>query len=126
MKQIIIVREDLLMPAGKLAAQVAHASVSCVLRSATEDINLWMRTGQAKCVLGVGSLKGLQKYARLAQEAGLNVSTITDEGRTVFVEPTVTCCAIGPAPSEQIDAITGKLSLYHSRLEKQNADPSTN
>lgn len=118
MKQIIVVREDLLMPAGKLAAQVAHASVSNVLTSAPEDIHLWMRTGQAKSVLGVGSLKGLQKYARLAQEAGLVVRIITDEGRTVFAEPTVTCCAIGPAPEELIDAVTGKLRLYHNRLEK--------
>lgn len=115
MKQVIIVREDLNMPHGKLAAQVAHGSVTNILNTTAEDVYEWFNNSQPKVVLGVGSLTGLMKYAALASQAGLCVNVITDEGRTVFNEPTATCCAIGPAPIEAIDAITGRLRLYRAR-----------
>ena len=39
MKQVIIIRSDLKLPKGKLAAQCAHASVEAVLRSDKELVN---------------------------------------------------------------------------------------
>ncbi|HEY8522695.1 MAG TPA: peptidyl-tRNA hydrolase, partial [Nitrososphaeraceae archaeon] len=54
LKQVIVVRKDIAMGRGKLAAQVAHASLLAVekARSTRENwFNLWFKTGQAKVVL---------------------------------------------------------------------------
>ena len=40
MKQVILVRKDLKLPKGKMAAQVAHASVESTLKSVKEKIGL--------------------------------------------------------------------------------------
>lgn len=48
-----------------------------------------------------------------AKEKGLICSLIKDSGRTEFggVE-TITCCAIGPAWSDELEGITDKLQLF--------------
>lgn len=54
----------------------------------------------------------LKKLYSEAMAAGLPCSYIVDKGLTVFDGvPTATCMAIGPANSEDIDKITGKLRL---------------
>lgn len=124
-KQVILVRKDLDMPVGKIAAQVAHASMGAVLNEGDwngQDFTLeckdamaeWLPVGYsfAKVVLGVKNLGQLEKYELMAKEAGIPVAKTTDSGRTVFDGvPTVTCLAIGPAYIDDIDAITGKLRL---------------
>lgn len=110
-KQVILVRTDLKMPKGKLAAQAAHASVEAVLNSKKKMIRLWKSLGMKKVCLKVVDLKELDNYINKAQEAGLQTSRITDAGKTVFNKPTVTCAAIGPENSEKIDEITKELKM---------------
>jgi peptidyl-tRNA hydrolase, PTH2 family len=53
-KQVIIVRRDLNMGTGKIAAQVAHAAVmgaEKVKASRREWFNSWFAAGQAKVVV---------------------------------------------------------------------------
>ena len=55
-KQVIVVRKDLKMGAGKLSAQVAHASVSSYIESVKKDEKVakaWINSGQKKIVLAV-------------------------------------------------------------------------
>ena len=52
-KQVILVRQDLQLPKGKLAAQAAHASVEAVLKSDQKTIKEWRSEGMAKIVLKV-------------------------------------------------------------------------
>ena len=52
-KQVILVREDLKMSAGKLGAQVGHASVEATLKSDRAKIEQWRRHGMKKVVLSV-------------------------------------------------------------------------
>ena len=55
-KQVILVRMDLKLPKGKMSAQVAHASVDCVLRSSRKKVMRWRRQGMKKIVLKVKDL----------------------------------------------------------------------
>ena len=111
LKQIILVRQDLKLPLGKACAQAAHASVEAVLKSEEKIVKAWCKQGMAKIALKVKDEKELIFYFQQAKDAGLVASLITDAGRTVIASGTRTCVAIGPAQSEEIDKITGKLSL---------------
>jgi PTH2 family peptidyl-tRNA hydrolase len=109
---VLVARADLGMGRGKLAAQVAHAAVAAVLATArSRDFLAWLEEGQPKVVLRAGSEDELIAIVAKAIEAGLPAETIRDAGRTQLEPGTLTCCAIGPADSEKIDAVTGALSL---------------
>jgi PTH2 family peptidyl-tRNA hydrolase len=111
-KLTLIVRSDLGMGRGKIAAQVAHAAVAAALASiGTPEFTAWLRDGQPKVVLRVGSEEELHSIAGQAAEAGLPVQVIHDAGRTQVAEGTPTCCAIGPAADSAIDAVTAQLTL---------------
>ena len=75
------------------------------------EFSAWLRDGQPKVVLRVGSEDELHAIADQAAAAGLPVQVIRDAGRTQVAEGTPTCCAVGPAADSKIDAITGELSL---------------
>lgn len=111
MKQVILVRSDINIPRGKLAAQCAHASVESGELSNRKKFEKWREEGMKKIVLKVEDLNALFKYEKLAQKADLTTAMITDAGRTVFKEPTITCLAIGPDADEKINKITGKLKV---------------
>lgn len=116
LKQVILVRNDLKMSKGKIAAQASHASVECVMKSLKsaakkELVRKWHSEGMMKIVVKVNSLEELHKYIQQAKDLGIITCTITDAGHT-FVEPgTITCGAIGPDNVEKIDAVTGKLPV---------------
>jgi PTH2 family peptidyl-tRNA hydrolase len=135
-KQAIIFNESLRdskgnkLPKGKIAAQVAHASMAVFsLRmfldpkihsdktvyyecDFTRDMMDWMDGDFAKVVLKCSSEKELEELYAQAMDAELPCSIIHDNGTTCFDNKvTLTCIAIGPAKSEEIDKITGHLSL---------------
>ena len=110
-KQVILARTDLKLPVGKLAVQVAHASVDAVLKTRKLTIMAWRLSGMKKTVLKVSNEKELMKYYLLAKKAKLPASMIKDAGLTVVKPGTLTCVAIGPAKETAIDKITGKLKL---------------
>jgi len=110
-KQVILVRADLKLPKGKLAAQAAHASVDAVLKSDSKLVKAWRDEGMAKIVVKVKDEKELIKYFQLAKDSDLTASLITDAGRTVIAPGTKTCVGIGPDEEEKINHITGELSL---------------
>lgn len=111
MKQVILVRQDLKLPKGKLAAQVSHGSVGALLKSHKDDISKWKEQGMKKVVLKVADEKELLKFKQLAEDRGLVVALITDAGKTVVEPGTITCLGIGPDKEEKIDKITGSLKM---------------
>jgi PTH2 family peptidyl-tRNA hydrolase len=111
-KLVLVVRTDLDMGRGKIAAQVAHAAVAATLAAqGGPNFAAWLDEGQPKVVLKVTSAEQLAGIATQALAAGLPVEVIRDAGRTQLAPGTVTCCAIGPAPATQIDPVTSALSL---------------
>ena len=112
-KQVIVVRTDLDMGKGKIAAQVGHACVlgaEHVRKSNPEWFSQWSK-GQEKIVLKVSSLKELEQVKQDAIELDLPWSEVTDAGHTQISPGTTTCISLGPAPEEKIDKITGDLKL---------------
>lgn len=113
-KLATVVREDLELSKGKLAVQVAHASVSCALKArATKAawFKAWMDEGQRKVVLRVKELEELMGLETRARSLGLPAELITDAGLTEVAPGTTTCLGIGPAPEELVDRVTGHLRL---------------
>ena len=111
MKQVILVRKDLKLPKGKLAAQCSHAAVEAVLRSDKDKVKEWRNNGMPKIVLKVENLKELNKYNQKAKDSGLVTAMITDAGHTVVEPGTITCMAIGPDKDEKIDQVVKDLKL---------------
>ena len=110
-KQVILVREDLKLPKGKLAAQSSHASVDATLKSDKRIVDLWKKDGGKKVVLKIKDEKELFKYKQMAENAGLKTALITDAGHTVLEPGTITCLGIGPDEESKIDSVTGKLKM---------------
>ena len=114
MKQAIVARVDVGMGKGKLAAQVAHASLSAAeeaMRARAEWFQEWKHEGQKKVVLKVQSEEELRELYKVAKTSRLPASLIEDRGLTQLEPGTVTCVGIGPGPDAEIDAITGALKL---------------
>ena len=111
MKQAILMRQDLKLPKGKLAAQAAHAAVEAALRSPERLIRAWRQEGMAKVVLKVKDERELLQHLQQAKDAGIITALITDAGRTVVEPGTKTCGALGPADDAEIDRLVGSLKL---------------
>ena len=112
-KQVIVVRTDLDMGKGKIAAQVGHACVlgaEHVRKSHTEWWSEWWG-GQEKVVVKVSGIKELQEVKRHSIDLNLPWSEVSDAGHTQLAPGTTTCISIGPAPENLIDKITGDLKL---------------
>ncbi|RMD58180.1 peptidyl-tRNA hydrolase [Candidatus Woesearchaeota archaeon] len=111
LKQVILVRQDLKLSKGKLAVQVAHASVGAALKSDKDVVRKWRAEGMKKSVLKVPDQSSLFDFKQRAQSAGLVSDLVSDAGRTHLEPGTITCLAIGPDDEDKIDQITGGLKL---------------
>ena len=115
-KQVIVMRTDLNMRKGKMCAQAGHAvlgAVKMALADGGRNLFAWEEeSGQSKICVGVDSLEALLNIYNKGLESGFMVYLVTDAGYTEFHnEPTVTCLAFEPLPSDEIDKITGDLVL---------------
>mgnify|MGYP001432744966 CR=1 FL=1 len=134
-KQVIVIRKDLNMRKGKLAAQAGHASMGVIFNYMTpnykqpgemtrtftitlpegelgEFMYRWMTGIFKKVVVSVDSLEELTNAYEAAKQAGIPCSIIEDHGLTEFSGvPTITAIAIGPEDPEKIDKITEKFNL---------------
>lgn len=120
--QYIIADHTLGMSPGKLAAQVAHASVEGVRISAREPngnpwdasiVNRWYRGGSyAKVVLQADDLAIAERYIR---DRGFKTALIIDEGRTEFdgrLTPTAIGVEIVDKDLPHVKATFGEFKLY--------------
>jgi len=113
-KQVIVVRKDLRMGTGKIAAQAAHAAVMGVERTKHKNRDWfrdWYDLGQAKVVVKVHNYEELIQIRKHAESLSLTVVQVHDSGLTQIPSGTVTCIGIGPAPVEIIDKVTKGLKL---------------
>lgn len=136
-KQVIVMRRDLQMRKGKIAAQAGHACVEATLRAIVRDglanqvrvteygiaidesagaeipVVRWFADGEAKICVYVNSEAELLAIHDKVTQAGHISALIQDAGCTEFHgQPTFTCLAIEPLPREVVDEFTGTLPLF--------------
>ena len=138
-KQMIVMRRDLKMRKGKIAAQAGHACVEAVLMALAREgrldqvrvtennawvyladdgtpdtaLSRWFDAGVAKVCVYVDGEEALLEICRQGRERGFAVALVRDAGYTEFHgEPTYTCLAFEPLAPDDIDPITGDLPLY--------------
>lgn len=113
-KMVVAVRRDLDLGKGKIAAQVAHAAVSCALKAEKYEKKLftaWIRGGQKKIVIRVDNEATLIDLKRKVESLGIVNELISDAGFTQIMPGTVTCLGIGPVEEHVIEPITGEYPL---------------
>jgi len=124
-KQVIVMRKDLGMRKGKMIAQGAHASLKVLVDAGEPDprgtvftipldsaLSAWLGGRFTKVCVSVSSEAELDAIVARARAAGVPCALIVDAGITEFHGvPTKTCCAVGPAWADAVDAITGELPL---------------
>ncbi|UCD07560.1 MAG: peptidyl-tRNA hydrolase [Candidatus Aenigmatarchaeota archaeon] len=110
-KQVVVVRRDLKLDKGKLAVQVAHASLNAYKKSDPDARKKWEDSGGKKVVVRVESLREMLDLHKKAKDLDLPYSLIRDAGRTKVPPGTITVLGIGPCKEEDLDKVTGKLKI---------------
>lgn len=133
-KQVIVIRKDLNMRKGKLAAQASHASMAFLTKGMdwypcsdgdeyvfstkpmkyrdTHEIDHWLKNSFRKICVYVNSEEELEEIHQKALDKGLISHMIIDNGATEFKGiPTKTCLAIGPHWDTKYEGLTDHLPL---------------
>ncbi|MGC8571871.1 MAG: peptidyl-tRNA hydrolase Pth2 [Candidatus Micrarchaeia archaeon] len=113
-KQVIIVRNDLDISCGKIAAQVAHASLMSFFEAQKKDkkiVEEWLNTGEKKIVLKVPDEESLIKLYNAYKYKEIPCALVIDAGLTEIPPGTKTALGIGPWIAEDIDVFSKTLKL---------------
>ncbi|KAL1839761.1 hypothetical protein VTJ49DRAFT_1184 [Mycothermus thermophilus] len=140
-KLVLVVRTDLGMSKGKIAAQCSHATLACyktLLRRAAQAqqaqqtaqtrqtlqnqaldsaamaariLRQWERFGQAKVAVQIKGEEEMLALQRRARSLGVTAEVIMDAGRTQIASGSRTVLGVGPAPKRIVDLVTGGLKL---------------
>lgn len=113
-KQIIVIRADLKMGAGKAIVQGAHASI--LASEKTKRVNpdawkSWFREGQRKIACKVQSLDDLLQVKSQVERLNVPCEIVADAGLTQLEPGTITALGIGPVLENTIDPVTRNLKL---------------
>ncbi|QLQ79201.1 hypothetical protein HG537_0B05480 [Torulaspora globosa] len=120
-RMALVIRQDLGMQKGKIAAQCCHAALSCFRMIGCDPnresynpqlVQRWLRCGQAKITLKCPDKETMDELYAKAISLGVNACVIHDAGRTQIAAGSATVLGVGPAPKAVLDQITGELKLY--------------
>jgi PTH2 family peptidyl-tRNA hydrolase len=112
-KAVFICRNDINMRKGKLAAQVGHAVMQLMMLHLNGiQLEYWKESGYKKIVVG-GSIDEINAAhdKLLNPNVDCPYSLVFDDGLTEVEPATLTCLAVGPAPGNLVDEITGNYKL---------------
>ncbi|KAF2074655.1 hypothetical protein CYY_004050 [Polysphondylium violaceum] len=114
-KQVLVIRTDLSMTKGKIIAQCCHATLGAYQKSLIKNkkvLKQWEYFGAAKITVKANSENELYELREKAKKAGLVSYLVLDAGHTQIPSGSATVLAIGPAPHEKVNEVTGHLKLY--------------
>lgn len=114
-KMVLVVRTDLGMTKGKIAAQCGHATLACYKSlSRSQDgmavLRKWETMGQTKVAVQCKSEEELETLQALAVSLGLCAKIIHDAGRTQIAAGSATVMGV-VGPKSVVDQVTGQLKL---------------
>lgn len=113
-KLVIVVRQDLKMGKGKIAAQCSHAAVGAYKQLQNRNKKLlkcWEYNGQPKVVVKCQDESELIALQQHAKALGVTATIIQDAGRTQVCPGSRTVLGVGPATEDLVNKITGHLKL---------------
>ena len=112
---LFLVRSDIVIPVGKLVAQIGHASISALRPHRGQEIQV--PADIRPVVQEVSSLERVSEIVLDADNSGLHTEVITDIGRTVFPVPTQTVAVIGPCLMRELPASARQAMAEESGTE---------
>ncbi|KAL9344833.1 hypothetical protein Peur_062508 [Populus x canadensis] len=118
-KMVLVVRNDLKMGKGKIAAQCSHATLGLykkLLNRAPKALNRWEMCAQPKVVVKIESEEDMLVLQERAKSLKLPTHITIDAGRTQIAPNSRTVMAIlgksfRSRPVEVVDDVTGGLKL---------------
>ncbi len=122
---VFLIRTDLKMKPGKVAAQVAHATLGLYKKLEMRRVGLmeaWQNRGQPKITLkvkdeeemyteGCFSYSNRKAIVKAAARDGFETYIVHDAGRTQVPAGSATVASI-IGEAKALDGVTGHLSLY--------------
>ncbi|KAL0225672.1 hypothetical protein P9112_012996 [Eukaryota sp. TZLM1-RC] len=112
LKMVFVVRTDLKMGKGKIAAQCCHACVPLWERiKGTPLEQQYSKFGHAKVVLRTDNEEEILKLGAKAQDLQLPYYIVRDAGRTQIEAGSITVIGMGPAPYGLFSDLVGHLKL---------------
>eukprot|EP00929_Paragymnodinium_shiwhaense_P114809 TRINITY_DN83324_c0_g1_i1.p1 TRINITY_DN83324_c0_g1~~TRINITY_DN83324_c0_g1_i1.p1 ORF type:complete len:330 (+),score=87.32 TRINITY_DN83324_c0_g1_i1:78-1067(+) len=120
-KLAVVARSDLRMSAGKLAVQVGHAVHDAVAACSKQRLEDWEADGSMIVVLQAEGQQAMTALVSDAKKKKVAAYPQVDEGLTELSSGTMTAVAFGPAESEVVNTVTGRLDLYKSSAEAEVA-----
>lgn len=112
-KMVLVVRNDLKMGKGKIAAQCSHATLGIYKKlhnRAPKALNRWEMCGQVKVVVKSESEEDMLDLQARAKSMQLPTHITIDAGRTQIAPNSRTVMAI-LGPADMVDDVTGGLKL---------------
>ena len=115
--QYLLIRKDLNMSNGKMAAQASHCSLASVyLYMDDEYVKEWLSKAFTKVVLSISGLNEANKIIEVLKNNSIVHAVIQDNCRTEL-EPeedgrTLTCIGIKPYPKSLVHPLIKRLQLY--------------
>lgn len=112
-KMVLVVRNDLKMGKGKIAAQCSHATLGLykkILHRAPKALSRWEMCGQVKVVVKIESEDDILVLQERAKSLNIPTHIVIDAGRTQIAPNSRTVMAVF-GPAELVDDVTGGLKL---------------
>ncbi|KAL8199864.1 hypothetical protein R6Q57_013432 [Mikania cordata] len=130
-KMVLVVRNDLKMGKGKIAAQCSHATLGLykkILHRAPKALSRWEMCGQVKVVVKIESEDDMLELQRRAKSLAIPTHIVIDAGRTqiapnsrtvmavlgkliLFCRIYLQKCFTHAGPADMVDDVTGGLKL---------------
>lgn len=112
-KMVLVVRNDLKMGKGKIAAQCSHATLGLYKKlhnRAPKALNRWEMCGQVKVVVKIESEEEMLALQARAKSIHIPTHIVIDAGRTQIAPNSRTVMAV-LGPADMVDDVTGGLKL---------------